>query len=110
MLARMVRLAQSVAQALVSDLSADYELLPDSGAVEKTHMIVLFRARDEGLNGVLVKKIQDSGEWYVSGTKWEGKSACRIAVSSWRVNVEEDLEFVKGSLATIAKEWKESGK
>lgn len=110
MLARMVRLAQGVAQALVSDLSADYELLPDSGAVEKTHMIVLFRARDEGLNGVLVKKIQDSGEWYVSGTKWEGKSACRIAVSSWRVNVEEDLEFVKGSLATIAKEWKESGK
>ncbi|KAI0896526.1 PLP-dependent transferase [Annulohypoxylon nitens] len=110
MLARMVRLARGVARALVSDLSADYELLPDTSAVDKTHMIVLFRARDEGLNGVLVKKIQDSGEWYVSGTKWKGKSACRIAVSSWRVNVEEDLEFVKNALAAIAKEWKESGK
>ncbi|KAI1091012.1 pyridoxal phosphate-dependent transferase [Rostrohypoxylon terebratum] len=110
MLARMVRLARGVARALVSDLSTDYELLPDSSAADNTHMIVLFRARDEGLNSVLVKKIQDSGEWYVSGTKWKGQPACRIAVSSWRVNVEEDLEFVKNALATIAKEWKESGK
>ncbi|KAI0885764.1 PLP-dependent transferase [Annulohypoxylon maeteangense] len=115
MLARMVRLARGVAHALVSpdeklNLRDDYELLPNSSAAESTHVIVLFRARDEGLNNVLVKKIQDSGEWYVSGTKWKGESACRIAVSSWRVNVEEDLEFVKSRLASIAKEWKESGR
>ncbi|KAI1211562.1 PLP-dependent transferase [Annulohypoxylon truncatum] len=112
MLARMVRLARGVALALISDpdLKDDYELLPADDAVESTHVIVLFRARDVGLNGVLVRKIQDSGEWYVSGTKWKGEPACRIAVSSWRVNVEEDLEFVKSRLAGIAKEWKEGGR
>ena len=56
-----------------------------------------------------MKKIQDSGEWYVSGTKWKGQPACRIAVSSWRGNVEEDLEVVMGKLAGIAKEWEEGG-
>ncbi|OTA70092.1 PLP-dependent transferase [Hypoxylon sp. EC38] len=109
MLARMVRLAQGVAAAIAEDpnLKDDYELLPEGSTPEATHVVVLFRARDDGLNGVLVKQIQDSGEWYVSGTKWKGQPACRIAVSSWRVNVEEDLEFVKQRLATIAKEWRQ---
>ncbi|KAI2467043.1 PLP-dependent transferase [Annulohypoxylon bovei var. microspora] len=111
MLARMVRLARGVACALVSSsLKTDYELLPDEGAAQSTHVIVLFRARDEALNAVLVEKIQDSGDWYVSGTKWKGRPACRIAVSSWRVNVEEDLEFVKSRLAEIAKGWKEGAR
>lgn len=73
------------------------------------HMVVLFRARDAGLNEALVAKIQGSGEWYVSGTRWEGRPACRIAVASWRVRVEEDLEFVTTRLARIAREWKEGG-
>ncbi|KAI1805129.1 PLP-dependent transferase [Daldinia bambusicola] len=118
MLARMVRLARGIAGAIARDeeLRQDYELLPkqtqaqaQAGEEEEnnTHIIVLFRARDEGLNEKLVEKIQASGEWYVSGTKWEGRPACRIAVSSWRVNVDEDLAFVKGKLAGIAKEWKE---
>ncbi|KAI1465924.1 PLP-dependent transferase [Daldinia caldariorum] len=116
MLARMVRLARGIAGAIARDeeLRHDYELLPkqtQAGEEEEsnTHIIVLFRARDEGLNEKLVEKIQASGEWYVSGTKWEGRTACRIAVSSWRVNVDEDLAFVKGRLAAIAKEWKEGG-
>ncbi|KAI0137872.1 PLP-dependent transferase [Hypoxylon sp. NC0597] len=110
MLARMVRLARGVAAAIAEDpnLKDDYELLPESSTPEATHVVVLFRARDHGLNGVLVKQIQDSGEWYVSGTKWKGQPACRIAVSSWRVSVEEDLEFVKQRLARIAREWKQT--
>ncbi|KAI1380962.1 PLP-dependent transferase [Hypoxylon crocopeplum] len=109
MQARMVQLARGVASALVHDpnLKRDYELLPDGeDAVQNTHVVVLFRARDAGLNDALVPKIQASGEWYVSGTKWKGRSACRIAVASWRVDVEEDLEFVKERLARIAEEWK----
>ncbi|KAI0838768.1 PLP-dependent transferase [Hypoxylon sp. FL0890] len=111
MLARMVRLARGVAAALVEDpnLKNDYELLPEGSTPESTHVVVLFRARDDGLNAVLVKQIQDSGEWYVSGTKWKGKPACRIAVSSWRVNVDEDLEFIKKQLAKIARDWKQDG-
>jgi len=72
-----------------------------------TGFVVLFRARNEALNEVLVKKIHESQEWYVSGTKWEGKPACRIAVSSWRVNVEEDAEFVKEQLEKLAREHEE---
>ncbi|KAI1389642.1 PLP-dependent transferase [Hypoxylon trugodes] len=108
MLARMTQLAQGVADALLSNLKEDYELLPETASVPHTHIVVLFRARDPGLNAVLVQKIQDSGEWYVSGTKWKGEPACRIAVASWRVNVQEDLAFVKERLTNIAKEWKES--
>ncbi|KAF3058003.1 L-2,4-diaminobutyrate decarboxylase [Daldinia childiae] len=116
MLARMVRLARGIAGAIArgDELRGDYELLPEQkGAGEKeeeeenTHIVVLFRARDPGLNAALVEKIQASGDWYVSGTKWEGQPACRIAVASWRVNVDEDLAFVKGRLAGIAKEWKD---
>ncbi|KAI2625114.1 PLP-dependent transferase [Hypoxylon sp. NC1633] len=123
MLARMVRLARGVALAVLGpELIDDYELLPSRGerdgdgegedsdgdsVVQNTHIIVLFRARDAGLNEVLTKKIQASGEWYVGGTKWEGRPACRVAVASWRVHVDEDLAFVTRSLATIAKEWRE---
>ncbi|OTB15125.1 hypothetical protein K445DRAFT_318510 [Daldinia sp. EC12] len=122
MLARMVRLARGIAGAITRDekLKHDYELLATSSSTgdekdnddnnENTHIVVLFRARDEGLNEKLVEKIQVSGEWYVSGTKWEGRPACRIAVSSWRVKVDEDLGFVKDRLAGIAKEWKEGSK
>ncbi|KAI8957396.1 PLP-dependent transferase [Daldinia sp. FL1419] len=120
MLARMVRLARGVAGAVARDpeLKDDYEFLPalteeqkskGEKEEENTHIVVLFRARDAGLNEKLVEKIQSSGEWYVSGTKWEGRPACRIAVSSWRVNVDEDLAFVKERLAGITKEWKEGG-
>ncbi|KAI1653313.1 PLP-dependent transferase [Daldinia decipiens] len=121
MLARMVRLARGIAGAIArgGELSGDYELLPALTAEQKrtgeeeeeenTHIVVLFRARDPGLNATLVEKIQASGDWYVSGTKWEGQPACRIAVASWRVNVDEDLAFVKDRLAGIAKEWKDGG-
>ncbi|KAI1643560.1 PLP-dependent transferase [Daldinia loculata] len=120
MLARMVRLARGIAGAIARDdeLRGDYELLAALTAEQKgvggkeeenTHIVVLFRARDSGLNAKLVEKIQASGDWYVSGTKWEGQPACRIAVASWRVNVDEDLAFVKGRLAGIAKEWKDGG-
>lgn len=115
MLARMVRLARGIAAAIASDreLKDEYELLPAAtpGSEEEgedTHVVVLFRARDEGLNEALVRNIQGSGEWYVSGTKWDGRPACRIAVASWRVNVEEDLEFVTRSLVKVAKDWRAS--
>ncbi|KAI2620332.1 PLP-dependent transferase [Hypomontagnella submonticulosa] len=111
MLARMVRLARGVASALTTDenLKEAYELLPDATAADHTHIVVLFRARDAGLNRVLVRTIQDSGDWYVSGTTWKGEPACRVAVASWRVNVDEDLAFITSNLAKIAKEWKDGG-
>jgi hypothetical protein len=39
-------------------------------------------AKEEELNQVLVKKINGTRKMYVSGTKWEGRSAVRVAVST----------------------------
>ncbi|CAJ2502346.1 Uu.00g097400.m01.CDS01 [Anthostomella pinea] len=106
-MARMVHLARGIAQAIRE--SDDYVLLPNADAdLEDTHVIVIFRAKDDSLNEALVKTINESAEWYVSGTKWKGQTACRVAVASWRVDVERDLELVKRSLATMAEEHKKS--
>jgi glutamate/tyrosine decarboxylase-like PLP-dependent enzyme len=106
MFARQVRLARAVSVFLKS--SNDYELLPskvDDGTkedhFEDTHIIVIFRAVDEKKNADLVKNINATGKMYVSGTKWEGKPACRIAVSTWKVEVERDLKLVTGVLKEV---------
>jgi glutamate/tyrosine decarboxylase-like PLP-dependent enzyme len=101
MLSRMVRLAREIA-AFVRD-SEHYEWLPsEDAALESTYIVVLFRAKDAALNEVLVDRINASGEMFVSGTKWDGKKAVRIAVGSWRVNVERDAAVIKEVLSAIA--------
>ena len=52
-------------------------------------MVVLFRAKDEGLNEQLKERINATGKMYVSGTMWQGKKAVRCAVSNWRVGGEK---------------------
>lgn len=94
MLARMVDLARRIA-AFIRD-SDKYDLLPDEAAdIECTHIIVLFKAKNPDLNEALVGKINETRRMYVSPTKWNGENAVRIAVGSWRVDVEEDLAAVK---------------
>jgi len=103
MFARQVRLARAISRSLKS--SDDYELLPSSSEekyFENTHIIVIFRARDEKKNAELVKNINATRKIYVSGTKWEGKPACRIAVSTWKVEVERDLRLVADVLREVA--------
>jgi glutamate/tyrosine decarboxylase-like PLP-dependent enzyme len=103
MFARQVRLARKVSQFL--DSSKGYDLLAQSctgkGDVSKegllydgTHIIVLFRARDVEVNEQLVKRINSTRKMYVSGTRWEGRPACRIAVSTWKVDVERDSKLI----------------
>ncbi|KAJ9141789.1 Pyridoxal-dependent decarboxylase [Pleurostoma richardsiae] len=101
MLARMVIMARKIVEFIIH--SDAYELLPDETAsLEEVHIVILFRARDDAINDSLVQKINDTRKMYVSGTKWKGKSACRIAVSSWKVQVENDLAVVKEVLTSIA--------
>lgn len=107
-LARQVRLARKVAAFI--DAHDGFVLLPRAGSragVEGSaarkdfsdiHIIVLFRARDDAINRELVSRINASGMVYVSGTVWDGKAAVRVAVSTWKVDVERDFEIVKGVL------------
>ncbi|KAG0652361.1 L-2,4-diaminobutyrate decarboxylase [Hyphodiscus hymeniophilus] len=105
--ARQVRLARAVSEYIYSH--EGYELLAqaplsnkDSSNIrtwyEDTHIIVLFSAKDDRVNGELVKRINSTRKIYVSGTQWDGKSACRIAVSTWKVDVERDLELIRSVL------------
>ncbi|KAK7922980.1 hypothetical protein PG985_007051, partial [Apiospora marii] len=110
MFARMVRLARGIAE-VVRDLP-DYLLLPGGQEQDQpvdladTHICVLFRAKDDSLNDVLVETINATGLWYVSATKWKGQKAVRVAVANWRINVTEDLDLVRSSLVSIAQEHK----
>ncbi|GKT45123.1 L-2,4-diaminobutyrate decarboxylase [Colletotrichum spaethianum] len=101
-LGRMVLLARRLAQWIRE--SEAYELLPEgSWDLEETHMVVLFRARDEEVNEELVGRINATREMYVSGTSWKGRKAVRVAVGSWRVDVESDFGVVTRVLEGVAK-------
>jgi hypothetical protein len=67
-------------------------------------MIVLFRAKRKELNDVLVDRINETREMYVSGTSWQGEKAVRVAVSSWKVDPEKDLSVVEAVLTAVAEE------
>lgn len=102
MLVRQVRLARRVAAWV--DGCKGLVLLPHGGrdgGMGEIYIVVLFRAEDEGLNTELVKRVNKDRRIYVSGTKWDGKPACRIAVSNWQVDVERDFEQVKEVLQGV---------
>ncbi len=101
MFVRMVTFAREVARFLRA--STSYRCLPsESDEIEKTFNVVLFRARDDELNEVLAQRINATSKMYVSGTTWKGQKACRIAVSSWRVDLARDLPVVVDVLTGIA--------
>lgn len=56
------------------------------------------------MNDVLVQRINETRQMYVSGTRWKGETAVRIAVSNWRVDVDKDFAVVKGVLTAVAEE------
>lgn len=60
-------------------------------------------ANDEQISGVL-KKIQDGGECWAGGSKWQGKKVIRVSICSW-ATTEED---VSRSVAAFEKALRES--
>jgi len=107
-LERQVKLARAIAAYILAHPA--YELLPlasDSsspeGRLSKIYVIVIFRARDEELNGELVKRINGTRKLYVSGTQWEGRAAARFAVANWQVGVDRDLAIIKEVLEDVAR-------
>ncbi|KAK1593288.1 pyridoxal-dependent decarboxylase [Colletotrichum navitas] len=101
-LGRMVLLARRLAQWIRE--SEAYELLPEGDwGLEETHMVVLFRARDAKANEELVERINATREMYVSGTSWKGRKAVRVAVGSWKVDVERDFSVATRILRDVAK-------
>lgn len=104
MLQRQIRLARMITGWLFDH--SEYITLPKMGSkaelLDRTYIIVLFSARDEKLNRDLTGRINESGKMFVSGTSWDGRPACRIAISNWRVDEERDFAVVTGVLEGVA--------
>ncbi|KAJ4022349.1 hypothetical protein NW752_000447 [Fusarium irregulare] len=97
----MTTLSRQVA-AFLRD-SEHYDLLPDDGAdLDEVFMIVLFRTKDPKLNEVLVQKINETRQMYVSGTSWKGEEAVRVAISNWMVDVDRDFKVITSILTHVA--------
>jgi glutamate/tyrosine decarboxylase-like PLP-dependent enzyme len=47
---------------------------------------VLFRFEDDDTTNEVLAHIQESGEAWMGGTMWDGRSAIRVAVSNWRTS------------------------
>lgn len=107
MLQEQIHLARAVTCYLFDQ--PDFEVLPTSldtkaQVLARTYVIVLFRAKNDNLNKDLVQRINASAKMYVSGTAWEGKPACRIAISNWQANVERDSKIIMRVLNDIVAE------
>lgn len=101
MVTRMTLLSRRIAAFIRA--SPHYDLLPEGDwGMEEVFIIVLFRAKDGSLNETLVEKINETRQMYVSGTKWRGEKAVRIAVSNWKVDVERDGKVVEAILGAVA--------
>ncbi|KAH3971039.1 hypothetical protein HBH70_239920 [Parastagonospora nodorum] len=105
MLERQIDLSRGIAKFILE--SETYELLPESDKsmeerLSTIYIIVLFRAKDGDLNKNLVDKIKATKKIYVSGTAWDGKPACRFAVSNWQTDVTRDLPIIEEVLQSVA--------
>ncbi|KAB8360624.1 hypothetical protein FH972_024362 [Carpinus fangiana] len=108
MISRCVDLARRISRWIYE--SEHYKLLPrgrGSDYLQDTFIIVLFKARSSALNETLTKRINATQSMYVSATKWDGDSACRIAVSNWQVNVERDCAYVSKVLQDVYTQWRD---
>ncbi|KAJ6568455.1 pyridoxal phosphate-dependent transferase [Mycena sp. CBHHK59/15] len=97
-----IELTRSIARFILN--SQSYELLPRNTDLSEVYIVVLFRARSASLNPRLVSLLNASRVMYVSGTRWDGAPATRIAVSTWRVDVERDSARVIALLEDAARE------
>jgi glutamate/tyrosine decarboxylase-like PLP-dependent enzyme len=52
---------------------------------------VLFRFETDERTDAVLRAVQESGEAWMSGTTWDGRSAIRISVSNWQTS-EADVE------------------
>lgn len=104
MLQKQIRLARMIAGWLFDH--SEYISLPGSSAKEelldRTYIIVLFSAKEERLNQELAARINETSKMFVSGTSWQGRQACRIAISNWKVDEERDFALVTSVLEGVA--------
>jgi glutamate/tyrosine decarboxylase-like PLP-dependent enzyme len=63
---------------------------------------VLFRFADDGTTDRVLVHVQESGEAWMSGTTWDGRSAIRISVSNWRTSDDDVARTVRAFEQAVA--------
>jgi glutamate/tyrosine decarboxylase-like PLP-dependent enzyme len=58
---------------------------------------VLVRFGDDARTEAVLRRVQDEGECWMSGTIWRGRAAMRISVVNWRTD-EDDVERTLASI------------
>ncbi|KAF2433755.1 PLP-dependent transferase [Tothia fuscella] len=99
MLWEQMELAQRIAEFISNH--EGYEVLPKGNHPDNVFIVVLFKAKDETLNDVLVTRINETSKIYVSGTVWDGEKACRFAVSNWQADAEKDIKIIGDVLERV---------
>ncbi|PWY82456.1 tyrosine decarboxylase [Aspergillus eucalypticola CBS 122712] len=104
MLQKQVRLSRMIAGWIFDH--PKYNALPELASkdelLDQTYIIVLFSAKNDDLNRNLTKEINATSKLFVSGTSWQGRPACRIAISNWRVEEGRDFALVTDVLDNVA--------
>lgn len=108
MLHRQIRLARRTAAYLLAHPA--FELLPESisqlsDIQRDVFIIVLFRAKEGGLNDSLVRRINQTSKIHISGTMWQGRPASRMAVSNWQANPDLDLRLIQSVMEDVLRDW-----
>jgi glutamate/tyrosine decarboxylase-like PLP-dependent enzyme len=62
---------------------------------------VLFRFETDERTAEVLRRVQESGEAWMSGTTWQGRQAIRISVSNWQTS-DEDVERTVAAFARAA--------
>jgi glutamate/tyrosine decarboxylase-like PLP-dependent enzyme len=50
---------------------------------------VLFRFEEDAQTDAVLRRVQDSGDVWMSGTTWDGRRAIRFSISNWQTTEEE---------------------
>jgi len=64
---------------------------------------VLVSFGDSKTTKQVIQRVQEDGTCWCGGTEWQGKTAMRISVSSWRTT-EDDIEESSNAIIRIANE------
>ncbi len=64
---------------------------------------VLFRFEDDEKTEAVLADVQATGEAWMSGTKWDGRSAIRLSVSNWRTSEDDVVRTVRAFESALAR-------
>jgi glutamate/tyrosine decarboxylase-like PLP-dependent enzyme len=63
---------------------------------------VLFRFESDARTNAVLRAVQESGEAWMSGTTWDGRTAIRISVSNWQTSAEDVERTLAAYRAAVA--------